>query len=161
MGAVTARQRESIPAGTGTTDLPRETVHQRGAETRMEREREKEREEGGREGATKRERERGRRKPPSRRRESREKGREGKEKRAVSRERSKRWRRMTDGEEQGLAHRCVPGCKSMRYLLRFLLFLSFLPRICVQKNVRRKQEKFESWRISGRLDEKKDEKVFL
>lgn len=28
MGAVTARQRESIPAGTGTTDLPRETVHE-------------------------------------------------------------------------------------------------------------------------------------
>lgn len=46
MGAVTARQRESIPAGTGTTDLPRETVHE-GRRRHGWRERERERQEEG------------------------------------------------------------------------------------------------------------------
>lgn len=44
MGAVTARQRESIPAGTGTTDLPSETERrasrrERGHEVERDRER--------------------------------------------------------------------------------------------------------------------------
>lgn len=106
MGAVTARQRESIPAGTGTTDLPRETVHE-GRRRHGWRERERQREiGGGRRWSRERE------KPPSRRRESRKGGRGRKSEQYQ--ERSKRWRRrrMTDGEEQGLApHRCLPGCK--------------------------------------------------
>lgn len=40
-GAVTGRQRESIPAGTGTTDLPRETKRDRKRRRQRERERER------------------------------------------------------------------------------------------------------------------------
>lgn len=104
MGAVTARQRESIPAGTGTTDLARET-----ATTPW--------------GVEKRERPRG---------SCREKQREGKEKRAVSREEQEVAAGL-EAENDGrrgtsLAHRRTQGANGVEQSADTCLYLPwFLP----------------------------------